>query len=139
MNLNNPANTDGQPIDVGSKGFSLPWSQFFSSIAQILKPIQNTGSSAVYTPLTGSTISVPDGVETVVAEPAGALASLTLALPTQAQDGQPVYFSATKAISSLTVTATTPTSVPNSSVSLAAGQAVAYRYVASTNKWYRII
>lgn len=139
MNLGSPLQS-GQKVLTSFGTFVESWQQFFTAVYGILAPIQNSGTSSYYQPLTGSTITTPSGIESIICDPAGTIAALTLSLPTQVINGQPVYFNTTQAITALTVSAVSPTSVSNgASISLPAGGAVGFRYVASKNTWYRCI
>ena len=71
--------------------------------------------------------------------PAGSLSTYTVQLPPPQGDGQIVRISTSQPISTLTITPTAPaTTVFNSSISMAAGQAIAYMYVQGGTAWVRI-
>ena len=94
-----------------------------------------------FTPLTGATVIILDGHNGAIIEPAGALAGLTVQLPTASAyyDGAVVKFSITQAITTLTVTATAGTVVAaGAATTAAAGQGFGYVCSGVAAKWYRL-
>lgn len=90
-------------------------------------------------PTTGSTVTMTSSQNNCALLPTGTLAALTVVLPPPQGDGQIVRISSSQAITSLTITPQAPaTTVFNSTASLAAGQSIAYMYVAGGTSWVRI-
>lgn len=104
------------------------------------------GATQYSVPTTGTTITVAAATRQVLIEPAGTLAALTLQLPPASalQDGQRLGYCTTQVITAQTVTAGSGTTVMNAPtamlvpVATGAASCVAWQYVASTTKWYRI-
>ena len=86
-------------------------------------------------PLTGSTVSIAAGVVVTTVDPAGALAALTVALPSPPTDSQVQFVNFTQAITSLTWTGGTLSNAPGSA---AAGAAWTLQYQAASGKWFLI-
>ena len=57
----------------------------------------------VYSPLTGTTVSVPGGTDRIYLTPAGTLATLTVKLPPNPRPGQEVSIVSTQTVTALTV------------------------------------
>lgn len=108
--------------------------------AQFASP---TFATTVYTPLTGSTVSLgtPTSNLWVLLQPAGTLAALTISLPlnTSVPDGTEVLVTSTQILTSLTVSANGASNVYGAPTTLAAVNGYfKLRFVTSTNSWYRI-
>lgn len=124
----------------------VPW---LAGTGQTLGQIDNTAAvntviggnvdHTVVVPTTGSTVTIPQGQLGVILNPAGTLASLTVALPAvwNPNNTQTIWISTTKAITALTITA--PAGVTVSSgvpTSLIAGQGFSLSYNNSDTTWY---
>lgn len=106
----------------------------------VLIPAVLTGSVALdAAPLTGTTITVPQGVSQLVVDPAGTIAALTVVLPPASQlvDGQEFKMSTTQTITALTVTAGANTSIVSTAVTTLGPTTAALDliYHAATGKW----
>lgn len=89
------------------------------------------------TPLTGATVAVGDSTESVVIDPAGTIAALTVTMPANPYDGQYVELATTQIVTALTQTAAGKTI----KAALTAGTANgfgAWRYSKATTTWYRV-
>jgi hypothetical protein len=104
-----------------------------ASFFQLAK-VQN--DYAYFTPLTGTTVQYPNATSDVILDPAGTLAALTVAFPTNPADGQNIVVSTSQTITTLTLTATVGT-VLNAPATLVAGTAFEYKYLLTQNKWFR--
>lgn len=95
------------------------------------KPVQQFA-----VPLTGTTVTVTTGDSWLVITPAGTLAALTVALPTDRTDGETVLVNSTQILTSLTVSGA-GTTVVGGPATLAANGFFEMRYTATLNAWYR--
>lgn len=93
-------------------------------------------------PTTGATINLAVADQTVIIEPTALIATLTINMPTTPADGQIVNISCGNfGVTSLTLNPVGPASATFATnaviTKLMAGDAVAYQYRTSTNRWYR--
>lgn len=88
------------------------------------------------TPLAAATVSIANNVPGLIIEPAGTIATLTVAFPTAPRDGQMLFISATATVTSLTITGAT-FGASQGPTALTAGDSFRYIYVATGNKWYK--
>ncbi len=96
-----------------------------------------SGVIDVQIPLTGFTITVDDGVSSLILNPAGTLATGTITLPANPYEGQYLELVSTQTQTALTVTANTGQTIVGAAVTaLVAVTAVKYYYLAT--KWYRV-
>lgn len=88
-------------------------------------------------PTTGQTVTVgnADGDITVIIEPAGTLATLTIASPSAPRDGQRMNIVSTQILTAITLSVGT---FAGGITTLAANGSASYVYVASQTKWYRV-
>lgn len=95
-------------------------------------------------PIAAGTVTVACTDSAVVMEPAGTLATLTLAMPAASclRDGQTLRVASTQTITALTVTPGSGTTIPNSPTALTVSTTAPYNYEfiykQSTAKWYRV-
>jgi hypothetical protein len=91
-------------------------------------------------PTTGGTVLLSSCISSLILTPAGALAALTLQLPTAATvfqtDGFICHVVSTQTITALTVTTTDGSSVVGAPASLTANIPFALQYNATNNTWY---
>lgn len=94
---------------------------------------------AVYaTPATGGTVTVPafdDKRQSVLIDPAGTLATLTVLFPTAA-DGQEIVVSCTQIVTALTITPAAG-SLLSALTALAANIPATWTWSATASKWFR--
>ena len=90
---------------------------------------------AYTTPTSGSTVTASSTANNLILNPAGSLATLTIAMPSTPADGQIFSVSTTQIITVLTFTAT-PT-IYNAPTTLAAGAVARFQYSAAVNSWFR--
>ena len=99
-------------------------------------------SYSYQTPATGFTITIGNGVYTLILDPAGALLTGTITMPSAPGDGQVVRMTSTQNISALTVSPNTGQSIKNAptafTVSLTGDQGYEFIYRAANTTWYRL-
>ncbi len=96
---------------------------------------------ATYTynvPVTGFSITITNGVQYLILDPAGNLASGTVTLPSAPADGQLIVIVCQKNVSGFTTTPNAGQSIVNAITSLSGGIGVSYMYRASNTTWYRV-
>jgi len=127
------------PADTGLHGGQNPQTV---TVPIILLGAGNTNYS---TPLTGTTVTVAPTDSTVLVEPAGTIAALTVALPAAStlKDGQTLRVVSTQNITALTMTPGTGSTMANpGATALTVSGTTAYNYEfmyrVATAKWYRI-
>jgi hypothetical protein len=89
-----------------------------------------------------STLQISNNVTNVVLNPAGAIATVTITMPTAPYDGQIVRISSSQTVTSLTVSAAAGQSITNApsaiTVSATGSYGVAFLYRGTNTTWYRI-
>jgi len=90
------------------------------------------------TPTTGFSYTFASGVQTLVMNPAGTLATGTITMPASPADGMTVRFSSSQIITALTVSANSGQSIVAAVNSLVLGGSAQYIYRATNTTWYRI-
>lgn len=90
------------------------------------------------TPNTGFSITVANGVQTLILTPAGTLATGTIITPSAPQNGQELRITSTQIITSLTVTANSGQTILNAPSILTPGIGYAFKYSATTTTWYKL-
>jgi hypothetical protein len=88
------------------------------------------------TPTTGFSYTFAAGVNVLVMQPAGTLATGTITMPASPSDGMTITFSSTRTITALTVNANTGQSIVSAPTVLPANQVGAYVYRLSNTTWY---
>ena len=100
------------------------------------------GGRSIQVPLTGFSITIEDGVETLILNPAGVLATGTIIMPAGAGDGYRVRISSTQTITALTVTPNKGQTINNAPTALTVSTTGAYGYEfvydADSASWYRL-
>lgn len=95
-----------------------------------------------FTPTTGQTVTIansPAALVTVLIEPAGTLAALTIAFPNQAYDGQRVTFKTTRQLTALTLTAGVPGATFQDTITTALINVFGtWVYGLTLNRWYKV-
>lgn len=115
--------------------FTDSWKQWFSGIFPIWQRTQNYNVYDYIVPADGSTYTAPPAVDSVLLEPAGALAALTVLLPALPQDRDTFSVSSTHDITALTVGGAY--TVLNAPAGLLAGQGVCWQFRLANTTWYR--
>ena len=87
-------------------------------------------------PTTGFSYTFAAGVQTLIMNPAGTLATGTITMPAAPADGMVITFSSTKAITALTVNANTGQTINNAVTTLAVGQSASYVYRTASTAWF---
>lgn len=98
--------------------------------------VQSHTGTSFQAPTTGFTITIADGIKSLVLDPAGTLATGTINLPANPVDGQEMEISCSQIITALTVAAAGKT-LKSPPTALALGGGFGYRYRASNTSWYR--
>lgn len=88
------------------------------------------------TPTTGFSYTFAAGVNVLVMNPAGTLATGTITMPASPADGMTISFSSTQTITALTVNANTGQSIVRKPTSFGAGSAMTFVYRLSNTTWY---
>lgn len=83
-------------------------------------------------PTTGQSVTIADTTDTLMLDPAGTLATLTVVLPTGAQ-GKRVTISSSQILTALTITGT----IVGTLTTLALGGFAQFTYSSSASKWFR--
>lgn len=86
---------------------------------------------------TGFSYTFASGITTLIAAPAGTLATGTITMPGSPADGMVVTITTTQEITALTVNANTGQSIVNAVTTLAAGGGAKYIYRLANTTWYR--
>lgn len=87
-------------------------------------------------PSTGFSYTFAAGVNVLVMNPAGTLATGTITMPASPADGMTISFSSTQTITALTVNANTGQSIVRKPTSFGAGSAMTFVYRLSNTTWY---
>lgn len=106
----------------------------------VASQIKTYVSKATYTynvPVTGFSITITNGTEYLILDPAGNLASGTIVLPAAPLDGQSLTIACSKNVSGLTLTPNTGQTVATPATSLSAGVGVSFLYRSANATWYR--
>lgn len=90
-------------------------------------------------PTTGFSYTFAAGVQTLILNPAGTLATGTITMPASPSDGMTVRFSSSQIITLLTVNANTGQSIVSAVTSLALGGGAVYIYRLANTTWYRTV
>ena len=91
------------------------------------------------TPTTGFSYTFAAGVQTLIMNPAGTLATGTITMPASPADGMTIRFSSSQIITALTVSANTGQSIVSAVTTLLAGGGAAYIYRLANTTWYRTV
>ena len=113
-----------------------PYSTNTVTVAQLM------GGAAGYAyaqPTSGGTVVALAATATLLLDPAGALAALTVDLPSATQDGQTFQVSTTQTITALTASPASGSgqTVSGGALTLTANGGVAWLYRAANTTWYR--
>jgi len=95
---------------------------------------------ATYTyvvPLTGFSVTITNGTQFLILDPANNLASGTITLPAGPLDGESLTISCTRNVTSLTLTPGAGQTIANTVTSLTAGVGISFLYRSANAKWYR--
>ena len=95
---------------------------------------------ATYTyvvPLTGFSVTITNGTQYLILDPAGNVAAGTIVLPPGPLDGESLTISASHNCTALTLTPGAGQTISNTVTSLTAGVGVSFLYRSANAKWYR--
>lgn len=110
------------------------WYKLFASLVP--------GTKSIHVPLNGFSITIADGVELLIINPAGVLAAGEVVMPSGAGDGYRVKITSTQTITSLLVSPAKGQTVKNAPNTLVVSLVDPYGYEfifdAKSATWYRI-
>jgi hypothetical protein len=112
---------------------------FFTAIYNALLPLQNANVHQDVTPTTGSTVTMQNQAMYLMLTPAGTLASLTINLPNNPTDAEPIEITTTKTITALTLAAPISTgsiTINNAPTTLAAGSSIKLVFNLAQKAWF---
>jgi hypothetical protein len=89
-------------------------------------------------PLAGFSLTIGAGVQQLVLNPAGVLATGTVTMPAAPADGLVVTISSSKVVTALTLNPNSGQTLATATTALAAGVAVRYIYVSSVTTWFKL-
>ena len=112
------------------------------------RPTRSTGdnpytkaddTASLQSPLTGTTITIADGVRWLGLTPAGTIATLTVNLPvsTNLIDLQEILISSSQTVTALTLGGNGST-INSAATTIAAGSFLRYKYSSTNTTWYRV-
>ena len=142
LNVSNNAMTTGVGLDFTTDALlkirtsaqtgdgNISFATYTHSAAEVDKTYQ------IYTPLTGTTITMAAGQSRAIVNPAGLIAALTITLPPSPVDGQVTGFSFTQAVTVLTVNAPAGATVVAPLTSAAIDTTQRFLYQASSTSWF---
>ncbi len=91
------------------------------------------------TPATAFSIQIPNGVTSLLLNPAGTLAAGTITFPALPIDGQTLSIASSQIVTALTLAAPAGQTIFGSISTLAANGHAAWRYVAAIATWFRVL
>lgn len=95
------------------------------------------GAYSLQTPLTGFSITIGAGIQSLVLNPSGTLAAGTIILPATPGDNWLVRVSTSQTISSLAVNGSGGDTVLNAPTTITAAAGFSYLYILSLTTWFR--
>ena len=130
-----------------SPGSALSGTELFEStqsgntvslLASQVKTYVDSESLTYNVPIAGFTLTIGAGVQQLVLNPAGVLATGTITMPAAPTNGFVVTISSTKVVTALTLNANAGQSLGTTTTALAAATAVRYIYVSSVTTWFKL-
>jgi hypothetical protein len=109
-----------------SNGTTASWSAAAGGVQNYDYQVSTTGFSYTFAA----------GVQTLIMNPAGTLATGTITMPAAPADGMVVTFSTTQQITALTVNANTGQTINNALTKILAGQSMSYVYRSASTAWF---
>lgn len=91
-----------------------------------------------YTPLTGTTVALPDDAEAVRFKHGSTIAALTVNPPGAPKDGQEFVMTFTSAVTALTMTGLNSQTIVGAMTAATAGGFGRYKYEKASNSWSRV-
>lgn len=98
------------------------------------KPLSYTYNA----PAAAASLTIGNGIQALVLEPAGVIATLTVTTCAAPKDGETFIISTTQTVTALTLSPNAGQTIVNPVTTLAQNTSVRYIYRLSTTKWYRI-
>lgn len=105
-----------------------------NQIRDFVKPLIYTYNA----PAAAASITIANGAQALVLDPAGTIATLTVTLAPAPKDGESVIISSSQIVTTLTLSPNAGQTISNAATSLTAGGSCRYLYRAANTKWYRI-
>ena len=102
------------------------------------EPFSTGGAYTYNAPTTGFSLTIANGIERLVLDPAGTLATGTVTMPSTPADGEEVGISTTQVITALTVSGNTGQTMADTVTTLGVGGCVTFKWVSGQSKWYRV-
>jgi hypothetical protein len=139
--------TSGQVLKSNGTTVAPSWVTLGTMSLQNANAITESGTVAdtsysYQTPLTGFTITIADGIQTLILEPAGTLLAGTITMPSTPVDGQLIRITSTQSITTLTLSPNAGQSVKNAptgfTVNLTGSQGYELIYRLANTTWYRL-
>jgi len=101
-----------------------------------------SGAYANVSPLTGTSVVIPNNVSNYLITPAGTIAALTVTMPSAPTDGQVVRISSSQTVTALTLNGASGQTISNAptaiTISTTATYGYEFIYKASSKIWYRL-
>lgn len=106
------------------------WQLFFTNMASgVLSKVRQV-------PVTGFSFTIPVGINNLILDPAGTLASGTIIMPASATDGQVISIITSQSITSVTISGNTGQSIVNAPTTLTTS-GCSFVFDRSAATWYR--
>lgn len=102
-----------------------------------------SGAYANVSPLTGTSVVIPNNVSNYLITPAGTIAALTVTMPSAPTDGQVVRISSSQTVTALTLNGAAGQTISNAptaiTISTTATYGYAFLYQRSSKTWFRLL
>jgi hypothetical protein len=109
-----------------------------SLLASQVKTYVDKESYTYNVPSTGFSLTIGAGVQQLILNPAGVLATGTITMPAAPADGFVVTISSTQVVTALTLNPNSGQTLSANTTALAASTSVRYIYVSSVTKWFKL-
>lgn len=109
-----------------------------SLLASQVKTYVDKQSYTYNVPIAGFTLTIGAGVQQLILNPAGVLATGTITMPAAPADGFIVTISSTQVVTALTLNPNSGQTLATATTALAAATAVRYIYISSVTKWFKL-
>jgi hypothetical protein len=142
-NAGRPGGSDNIFLGTGpNTGTGDPANVAFPKLKQWAADL-NTMIAQVYpnrslqTPTTGFSIAPAANITQLILNPAGTLATGTVAMPRNPGDGQPFALLSSQTVTALTVNTSDGATINGAPTTISANTSIKYRFVLSLNTWFR--
>ena len=130
--------TPGVALDGTEKFEAVQSAASVSLTATQIKTFTKTAGYTYNAPITGFALTIAAGIQYLVLEPAGTLATGAVTMPASPPDGTVVRISSTQIITALTLTPNSGQTIVGSATTLAAAISIGYLYRSANTSWYRV-